>query len=155
MPFFATLALGAILQDAKDLDAAILKLYSVISGGAGEKRDWVAFKDMFTPDAKMGVVLTRDGKSRLVTLTPDDYVTRSGPVLEKDGFFEREAKRKVVSYGDLVHVWSTYESRHTAADKDPFMRGINSIQLAKLDGKWKIVSIVWTCERDAGIPPAR
>lgn len=153
MPFLSALALGVILQESKDLDAAILKLYSVISGAAGQKRDWEAFKDMFAPEAKMRVVVTREGKSRLVTLTPDDYVTRSGPVLEKNGFFEKESARKLLSYGDLVHVWSSYEARHTAEDKDPFMRGVNSLQLAKLDGKWKIVSIVWTSEQDAGVPP--
>lgn len=155
MQFLAVLALGSILQDSKDLDAAIAKLYSVISGGAGVKRDWDAFRGMFAADARMHVVATREGKSRLVTLTPDDYVTRSGPMLEKDGFFEKESKRTLVSYGDLVHVWSSYEARRTPEDKDPFMRGVNSIQLAKLDGQWKIVSIVWTSERDAEVPPPK
>ena len=156
MPILSALALGAILQEAKDLDAAVLKLYSVISGGAGEKRDWVAFKDMFAADARMRVVARLpDGQSRLVTLTPDDYVTRSGPSLERDGFFEKEAKRTLVSYGDLVHVWSSYEALRKPEDEKPFMRGVNSIQLAKIEGKWKILSIAWSSERDAGVPPPR
>ncbi len=147
------LAIGLAYLDATELDATVAKLYQVISGPAGQKRDWEAFRALFAEEAKMRVVVTRDAKSRVVILSPDDYVTRSGPRLEQDGFFEKESKRTAVVYGDLAHVWSSYEARMKAEDAQPFMRGVNSLQLAKVDGTWKILSIVWTSEHDAGVPP--
>ncbi|HRI44307.1 MAG TPA: hypothetical protein PLL78_09600 [Fimbriimonadaceae bacterium] len=154
MMMLASVALSFALQQGQELDAIVHKLYGVISGPAGKKRDWDAFRTMFAPDARMRVAVKREGKSGLVTLTPDDYVVRSGPMLEERGFFEREIARKVLSYGGLVHVWSTYESRWKEDDTKPFDRGINSIQLVNIDGTWKIVAIAWASESSAGPIPS-
>lgn len=101
----------------------------------------------------MRVIVTRNGKSRLITITPDDYVAKSGPFLEKEGFFEKEVSRKTLVYGDMASVWTTYESRMKPDDKEPFERGVNALQLAKIDGVWKVMSIAWTGDKDAGGPP--
>lgn len=151
--FTLPLVLGVAMQEAKDLDAAVAKLYSVISGPPGQKRDWDAFRALFAEEAKMRIVVTREGKSRVVILSPEDYVTRSGPRLEADGFFEKETKRTGLVYGDLASIWSSYEGRLKSPEEPPLVRGVNAIQLAKVDGVWKILSIVWTSERDAGTPP--
>jgi hypothetical protein len=47
-------------------------------------------------------------------LSVDDYVNRAGPRLEAEGFFEREIHRTVEQYGNILHAFSTYESRRTA-----------------------------------------
>lgn len=142
-------ALLALQADA-DLDAAVKKLYSVISGPVDEKRDWDAFRAMFAEGAQMRSI----GKTRVALLTPEDYVTKSGPVIEKNGFFEKELSRKSWVYGNMAQVWSTYESRLKSKEEKPFDRGINTITFAKMDGKWKIVSITWTGESVAGPLPA-
>lgn len=147
------LAIGFALQNS-GIDTTMKSLYSVISGPAGQKRDWTAFRGLFADQAQMRVVLKRQGKSRLVLITPDDYVAKSGPYLEKNGFFEKEVKRKAMVYGDMATVWSTYESRNKPEDEKPFERGINTLTLAQVDGVWKIISIAWTGESDAGPIPA-
>ena len=48
-------------------------------------------------------------------------------------------------YGDMVHVFSTYESRREEKG-EVFSRGINSIQLVKKDGRFWIVNIMWNSE---------
>ena len=50
-------------------------------------------------------------------------------------------------FGNLVHVWSTYESRHAADDAKPFTRGINSIQIIHAQGRYWVASIMWDDER--------
>ena len=50
-------------------------------------------------------------------------------------------------FGNLVSVWSTYESRKAEADEKPFARGINSIQLIHAQGRFWIASIIWDDER--------
>lgn len=133
-------AIAAAMQAPADLDTLIKDLYAVISGPAGQARDWSKFRAMFMPDARMGVV----GGGRVNLLSPEDYAKRAGPQLEKDGFFENETKRRVELQGELVHVWSTYASFRRAEDKEPFDQGVNSIQLVKTKEGWRILNIIWT-----------
>jgi hypothetical protein len=128
----------------------------VISGGAGQKRDWDRMRSLFRPEARMmPVVKGRDGVARQVTFTVEDYVQRSGPMLERDGFFEQEIARRLDVFGDFAHAWSTYESRRKQDDEKPFMRGINSIQLVRIQGRWWVANIMWEQEHDAGPIPAQ
>jgi hypothetical protein len=131
-------------DDVKSEDAIIKSLYSVISGPAGEKRNWDRFRSLFSPKGAMAaVVKNRAGKFVSVNMTPEDYVTRSGPYLEKNGFFERESKRRSMRSIDLVNVLSEYESRNKLDDKKPFETGTNSIQLYFDGTRWFIHSILW------------
>jgi len=74
------------------------------------------------------------------------YNVISGPILEKEGFYEREIGRKTEQYSSVGHVFSTYDSKKTAPDEKPFMRGINSIQLWNDGKQWRIVSVIWQAE---------
>lgn len=153
MSLFA-LPLALLIQTNAELSATVKDIYAVISGPAGKARDWDKFRGLFADGAQMRVIgKQKDGPTRAFMFTPEDYVKRSGPMLEKEGFFEREISNKTWIYGDLAQVWSTYESRHLADDAKPFARGINTMTFAKLDGKWKIVSISWTDENSAGPIP--
>jgi hypothetical protein len=69
------------------------------------------------------------------------------------GFFEREIARTTDTFGQIVHVFSTYESRHAPTTPSLSMRGINSIQLYHDGKRWWIVNLLWRAE-DAGICPA-
>jgi hypothetical protein len=85
----------------------------------------------------------------------EDYISRSGPVLEERGFVEREIGRTVEQYGDIAHVFSAYEGRFSAPNSPPPVRGINSIQLVRHDGRWWVVSIMWEAETPATPIPRR
>lgn len=50
------------------------------------------------------------------------------------------------SYGNIAHVFSTYESFHALADKQPFERGINSFQLFNDGKRWWVITIYWQGE---------
>jgi hypothetical protein len=79
-------------------------------------------------------------------MTVEDYINTSGPLLEQDGFFESEIGRKMEQYGNIVHLFSTYDSKRKADDAKPFMRGINSIQLWNDGKRWWIVTVLWQAE---------
>jgi hypothetical protein len=79
-------------------------------------------------------------------LTPEDYIKRTEPVFAKEGFYEREKARRVELYGNIAHVFSTYESFHSLTDKTPFMRGINSFQLLNDGKRWWVMTIFWQGE---------
>jgi hypothetical protein len=142
-------------SDVDTVDHLVASLYDVISGPAGKPRDWERFRSLFLPDGRLGVVVpempaTKDAPARkgdAVFLTPDMYVERDDPYFKAHGFFERSIANRVEEFGNLIHVWSTYESRHAENDSQPFTRGINSIQIVHSRGRFWIASVLWDDER--------
>src|SRR4026207_1763643 len=90
----ATELTDSIPADPKDVsspEAIIAAVYDVISGPAGQKRNWDRMRTLFVPDARMIPTGKRaTGESTRRVLTVEEYITNSGPFLEKDGFFEME-----------------------------------------------------------------
>jgi hypothetical protein len=86
-------------------------------------------------------------KGDAVFLTPDMYVERDDPYFKANGFFEHGIANRVEEFGNLVSVWSTYESRHAQDDPKPFARGVNSLQIVHAQGRYWIASILWDDER--------
>ncbi len=135
--------------DVASVDAIMRAVYEVISGPAGAKRDWNRMRSLFTSNARL-MPLAPNG---LRSGTVEDYINSSGPMLERDGFFEQEIARTVEQYGDIAHVFSTYQARRSA-NGPVFMRGINSFQLVRHGGRWWVVSIMWQQEAPGRpIPP--
>jgi hypothetical protein len=134
--------------DVASIDSIIKALYDVISGEAGQTRDWNRMRSLFHRDAR----LISSGKNPNTGLygaramTPDDYIKRNEPFFAKEGFYEREIARRTEVYGNMAHVFSTYEAFHKKDEKKPFMRGINSIQLLNDGKRWWIISIYWQAE---------
>jgi hypothetical protein len=139
-------------EDVKSIDAIVSALYDVISGPAGE-RNWQRFHSLFTPHAVLATVSKRNGETRREIMTPEDYQRLAGAYFAKNAFFEREAARSTQTFGNIAHLFSTYESRHTR-DGAPFAKGINSIELLNDGQRWWVLSILWDEERpDNPIPP--
>lgn len=140
--------------DVESIDAIMKAVYGVISGAAGERRDWNRFQSLFIPDARlMPSRRSPDGIINYQVWTPAEYAQRAGPGLMESGFFEVEIGRVTEQFGHIAHAFSTYESRRNENDPEPFARGINSFQLMHDGNRWWVVSIYWTSERpDLPIP---
>ncbi|HJQ35457.1 MAG TPA: hypothetical protein VJ866_25115 [Pyrinomonadaceae bacterium] len=145
--------------DVSSIESIVAAVYDVISGPAGQKRDWERMRSLFAPGARLmptapvrppgsapDAPLTGAEPYATRVLDVDGYIERSSKFLEEQGFFERETARRVETYGHIAHVWSTYEARKKADDPKPFMRGINSIQLMNDGKRWWVVSIFWEAE---------
>ena len=143
--------------DVASPDAILGALYDVISGPAGKKRDRDRFRSLFVPGARMipvGPRTTAEGGGLGArVLTPEEYVTRSAPLLENNGFFEKEIARRSERFGNILHAFSTYEGRRAASDEKPFLRGINSIQLYNDGTRWWIVTVFWQAESPSNLLP--
>ncbi len=131
--------------DVASPDAILAATYDVISGPAAQKRDWDRFRSLFIPDARLAATGAKKtgGGYDVRVVTPDQYVTLADAYFQKNGFFEREIARKAERYGNIMQIFSTYESRHDASDPQPFARGINSFQLFNDGTRWWIVTIFW------------
>ena len=144
----------ANLKDVESADAIVAAVYQVISGPAGEKRNWNRMRSLFLPEARMIATGKRaDGTISKRVMTVEDYIKNSGPLLEKDGFFERELSKKTEEFGNIIHRFSTYDSKRKVEDEKPFARGINSFQLWNDGTRWWVVTIFWQGEsKDNPIP---
>lgn len=134
--------------DVASVDSIMKAVYDVISGDAGKPRDWERFRTLFHKDARM-IPTGKNPQTGVVgarSLTPEDYIKRVEPVFAKEGFFEREVARRMEIYGNIAHVFSTYESFRSISDKKPFMRGINSFQLLNDGRRWWVLTIYWQGE---------
>lgn len=141
-------------DDVTSADAIIAALYDVISGAAGEERDWDRWRSLFANGSQLIPTGRRPNSPRAGArfMTIEDYIVGSGPRLEESGFFESEIGRHTVSFGSVSHAFSAYESRRTA-EGEVFMRGINSIQLFDDGERWWIMNVMWDSERpDNPIP---
>ena len=137
-------------SDVESIEAIIAAAYDVISGPAGKKRDWERERALFWPGARLIPTATVPGRNDVdlapLMLDVEAYIDRVEPIFAKSGFYEKEIARRVEQFGQIAHVWSTYESRHDPNDPAPFMRGINSIQLFNDGSRWWILSIYWQHE---------
>src|SRR5579864_8050303 len=136
----------AMANDSDSIDTAVHACYDVISGPAGT-RDWARFHSLFADGARLIPVRTTPQGSSPVVMTPEEYEKRAGANFEKAPFYESEVSHRVETFGNIAHVFSTYESRRAPGEK-PFARGINSFQLVKTSAGWKIMTIFWDAERE-------
>ena len=142
--------------DVATVDSIVAAVYDVISGPAGKKRDWDRMRSLFIPSARLIPTAKRpSGAYQSNVLSVDDFIQRSDPFLLKEGFFEKEVARTAEIFGNIAHVFSTYESRHNADDANSFQRGINSIQLMNDGNRWWIVTIFWQGEDDKNRIPEK
>src|SRR5438094_10395907 len=146
---------AARADDVKSIAAIVAAVYDVISGPAGQKRDWDRMRSLFVPGARLiPAVPSQVGGATARVLDVEGYIQRSGPTLERDGFFEREIARRTEAFGNIAHVFSTYESKHARDDPKPFARGINSMQLLKDGDRWWFVTIFWDSEKPSNPIPS-
>ena len=82
-------------RDVESIDAIIAAAYDVISGPAGQKRDWNRERSLFYPGARIMPTASVPGRND-VELEPqmldvEKYIARAEPLLQQ-GFYETESR---------------------------------------------------------------
>lgn len=136
------------------IHALITALYETICGPAGQERQWERMRELFFPGAHMiRTSVDNDGVPQAQVMDVEQYISTTAGFFQDQGFFEWEVARRTDIFGNMAHVFSTYEARHDLHDKVPFKRGINSIQLF-YDGQcWRIMNMLWDNEREGNPLP--
>ena len=139
-------------DDVATIDGMVKAYYEVVTGPAGQPRDWARDRTLYIPDLRfVQVDVDKSGKLAPRITSHQEYVDGADG-MSKTGFFEKEIHRVTERFGPIAHVWSTYESRRT--ENGPIiMRGINSIELFWDGKRWWIANAIWTDEtKDNPIP---
>lgn len=141
-------------EDVASIDGIIKAYYDVISGPAGQPRQWSRDRTLYIHDIRF-VAMSEDkgGHPQAHIASHQQFVDASNPAVVKEGFYESEIHRVTQKFGNIAHVFSTYESR-TKADGPVIARGINSIELFYDGKRWWIASAIWDDERPGNpLPP--
>ena len=130
-------------MDSSSSESIIHTAYALISGRAGEPRDWDRWKSLHAPGARLiPIEAPEGGPQKPNVMTPDQYVASRSPFFEQENFFEWETSREELRCGQLVHVWSSYEAAREP-NGTPIRRGVNSIQLWDDGTRYWILSVAW------------
>jgi hypothetical protein len=132
----------------------ILKLYQLISGPAEHERPWDEISSLFLPGARIRMEVEEEKEAvRSADWSIDEFARDAGAHYRRAGFWENEISRRMDRFGNVAHIFSTYESRVDNPESPPVARGINSIQVLKREGSWRIASIIFHIEQpDVPIP---
>ncbi len=139
-------------DDVATIDGMVKAYYEVVTGPAGQPRDWARDRTLYIKDLRFVMVeYGKDGKPDPQIVDHQAFVDGSNAGLSK-GFYEKEIHRVTERFGPIAHVWSTYETRRT--ETGPIIkRGINSIELFWDGKRWWIANATWTDEsKDNPIP---
>ena len=158
------LAVSAVAQpaprtsDVETPEAIVQAAYAAIAREPGQPFDWDRFRSLFLPDARL-IPNTEQRQGAFDVLSPEEFIAwieGVTPQLGGDadrGFQEEQIHAEVAHYGDVAHVFSTYQKHFWGSD-EILGRGINSFQLVHDGERWWIAGIAWDEENGAGpVPP--
>ncbi len=129
-------------EDVKSVDAIIKAYYDVASGSSSDP--WEFERDTYIHSKNAHIILLdENGKAEFVTLESLQIELR---LSERKDFYEKELKRKVSQFGNIVQVWSAYEVRYEPETTNN-NRGLVSIQLHYEKGRWWIDG--WTNQMES------
>jgi hypothetical protein len=145
----AHVTINKILADPKDvstIDGVIHAYYDIVSISRGQPRQWDRDHTLYIEDMRfVAMNVDKQGNPVPVIMSHQEFVDRSDPRMAR-GFFEKEIHRASERFGNVAHVWSTYESRDTV-DGPVTARGINSLELFWDGKRWWISHSIWDEER--------
>jgi len=139
--------------DVASIDSIVKAFYDTISGPAGQPRQWGRDKTLYVPGVQFISMSERNGKVAMTVSNHQQYVDNTNESFVRNGFFEKEIHRVEKRFGNIVHVFSSYEFR-AKADGPVQGRGVNSLQLVFDGTRWWIASGTWDDERPNNPIPA-
>lgn len=137
-------------NDTKTIDGLMKASYEVVSGEKGAKRQWERDNHLHHPKAVYSYFDRK--KQKQATMTLQEFHKETDEMVFNTAFYENEINREVRVFGNIAHVWSTYETRLEKGGKVE-RRGINSIQLIFENNRWYIISWTFSGETDKDIIP--
>lgn len=137
-----------IPAEFKTPDALIDSLYNAVTFGPGEECDFKKMEQIFLPGATF-IMPPKPNVKRKIGHLEDFFADwrefLSNPQMKEPlaqfGFSERIANRRTDEFGDIAHSYVVFEVRFDKSAKNPLARGVDSIQMIKIDGRWWVSSI--------------
>jgi hypothetical protein len=142
-------------EDVGSIEGIVKASYETISGGVGVPRQWGRDESLFDPNARFVAVEPHPQTGKIVATetTHQEFADETDAFLVKEGFTERELGQKILRYGNVATVLSSYEGKYASTGK-VVTRGVNIFQLYYDGKRWWVLSMVWDQERPDNPIPA-
>jgi hypothetical protein len=140
-------------EDVSSIDGIIEAYDQVVSGPAGQPRDWGRDATLYIPGVRFVVFgKDRNGKTTAESMTHQEFVDASDRAMVTKGFYEREIHRIVHRGGDVAHVLSTAEN--SLSPNGPAQgHSIDSLELYWDGRRWWVASAnVWELSSGESLP---
>ncbi|UCG89155.1 MAG: hypothetical protein JSW71_11700 [Gemmatimonadota bacterium] len=123
-------------------EGVVTELYDLVTFDAGTTPDWDRVRSLFLDQA---VVVLRTTRTESTVFTVEGFVQDFVSFIERanveqTGFSETIRNMKSMVFRDIAHVLVLYEAHITGSPRQPTV-GVDSFQLIKRDGRWRIVSV--------------
>ncbi len=140
-------------EDVSSIDGMIKAYYEVVSGPAGQPRDWGRDATLYISGVRF-VMISKDknGKTTARSMSHQEFVDASDATMVKEGFYEHEIHRIMQRAGDAAHVLST--SENALSPNGPAQgHSIDSLELYWDGTRWWITGAnVWEMRSRQSIP---
>jgi hypothetical protein len=131
-------------EDVSTIDGIIKAYFDVISGPAGQPRQWGRDATLYIPNVRF-VIISDDAEGRTTarSMTHTEFVDMSEASLSGKSFYEHEVHRITERVGNIAHVFCTAE-RSSSLDGPVEGRGIDSLELFWDGSRWWITGAnIW------------
>ena len=141
-----------------DIQLLLDALYQSICFAKGEKPTFDGLRELFLPQ---GILINNNNPAAPLVLSVSAFLEAIQSAIETGGleeFHEQEIARKIEIFGNIAHVFSTYEARFDRTAPEPFSIGINTIQLVRVGEsghqQWRVAAMAWNDQTpERLIPP--
>jgi hypothetical protein len=118
-------------------------LYDLVTFEAGTTPDWDAVRSLFLPEA---VIVLRTSRTATTVFTVDGFVNDFVQFIERanveqTGFVENILRMHTMVFKDMAHVLVLYEASIPGSGRPP-QQGVDSFQLIRQDGRWRIAAVL-------------
>jgi len=135
------------VPEEKAINQTVDDAYAAICFKKGEQPRYDDIRKAFIPKAQL--INFRGDTAQVTNLEQFIYLYRT--VVESDSlqsFYEKELYGKTEQFGKIAERISTYKTTLVGKTTE-YERGVNSFQLIKTPGGWKVSSIIWDVEKKA------
>jgi hypothetical protein len=143
------------MNDTSSIKSVIHSFYEVISGFAGENRDWDGFRSLFAPGAGLIPSSVACSTTPPSAIDVEAYIQRLTGFLSQHDFFETGFVNRIEIYGNIACVINTYEARRAPNELEPYKRGVNFIQMLNDGNRWWFTSMIWRDEDKENLIPEK
>ena len=131
-------------EDVASIDGMIKAWYDIVTVPKSKMPDWGRDHTLYIEGIRFVEMHERNGRPVADIVSHQEFADASSSIAD-EGFSEREIHRVTQRFGNIAHVWSTYESRRTP-EGPVIARGINSIELFWDGKRWWIANAIWQTE---------
>lgn len=105
----------------------VTSICQVISGDKGEEMDWDLHKTILHPEARISSnYVDEEGNIKLVFYF-GEYMNEYRDYFRENYLNEKDVNVVIEIFGNMAHVFSTFESYNNAGDSTPYKKGTASI----------------------------